>query len=212
MKTKEIEQIFTIFSQHNPNPTTELQFINDFTFLIAIILSARSTDKHVNKCTAILFSDVQSPQQILKLGEEELSEYIKTIGLWRNKGKNIVKMSEILVAKHDGRVPKDFDQLIELPGVGRKSANVFLNNFYGKIHIGVDTHVSRVSQRLNLTQNTDPTKIEADLLKIIPKKWQRHAHNWLVLHGRYVCKAAKPQCSECKINQFCTFFHKGVAN
>ena len=201
-----VEEIFSILKEGNPNPTTELKYTNDFTFLIAIVLSARATDKHVNKCTDIMFQDISSPYDVIKLQFDGLKPYIETIGLWRNKGKNIVAMSEILVEKYNGKTPETFDELIDLPGVGRKSANVFLNNFYGKNHIGVDTHVGRTAQRLNLTTHTNPHKIEADLLKIVPEKFLSNAHNWLVLHGRYVCKSQNPSCKKCKLQKFCHYY------
>jgi endonuclease-3 len=200
-----IDEIFTILHKLNPNPLTELYYTNNFTLLIAIILSAQSTDIGVNKATKELFSKYDTPKDILNLGELGLNDYIKTIGLFNTKAKNIINLCKILVA-NDLPISENFDDLIKLPGVGRKTANVYLNNYYGLGTIGVDTHVARTSQRLGLSNSKSINKIEADLQKIIPTKWLKNAHNWLVLHGRYICKAKKPLCNICPINALCEFY------
>jgi endonuclease-3 len=200
-----IDEIFTILHKLNPNPLTELYYTNNFTLLVAIILSAQSTDIGVNKATKELFSKYDTPKDILNLGELGLKDYIKTIGLFNTKAKNIINLCKILVA-NDLPISENFDDLIKLPGVGRKTANVYLNNYYGLGTIGVDTHVARTSQRLGLSNSKSINKIEADLQKIIPTKWLKNAHNWLVLHGRYICKAKKPLCNTCPINALCEFY------
>lgn len=206
MKKSDVENIFEIFKKDNPAPECELDFVNDYTFLTAIILSAQATDKGVNKATPALFAKVDNPQSMLDLGVDGLKEYIKTIGLYNNKAKSIIKMSEDLVNKFKCKVPTDRKDLESLAGVGRKTANVFLNSYYHKPFIGVDTHVSRTSQRLGLTKNDKPLKIETDLEEIIPDEYKTYAGHWLVLHGRYVCKAKKPDCENCKIAKYCNFF------
>jgi endonuclease-3 len=203
-----IEKILSIFEQENPHPRIELDFKNHYTLLVAIVLSAQSTDVTVNKATKSLFEVYDSPAKMLSLGEEGLKNYIKTIGLYNNKAKNIIELSKVLIANYNSNVPSGMEDLMILPGVGRKSANVFLANAFNMPTMGVDTHVTRVSARLGFSKANHPDKIEQDLLKLIDKKWLPRAHHWLVLHGRYVCKAIKPKCSECKIAQYCNWRQK----
>ncbi len=198
-----VEAIFNILSNVTPHASTELNYINHFTLLVAIVLSAQSTDVGVNKATKRLFAQVLDPYDMIQLGEDGLKDYIKTIGLYNSKAKNIMKLSEILIEKHNAKVPDDFASLIALPGVGRKTANVFLNCAYNLPTIAVDTHVARVSYRIGMTHHIDAYKIEQDLLKIVPKDYLKNAHHLLILHGRYVCKARKPQCSICPIERYC---------
>jgi len=208
---KHIQQIFSIFNEKNPNPKTELDFVNNYTFLVAIVLSAQATDVGVNKATKALFKIVDTPQKMLKLGEEGLKEYIKTIGLYNNKAKNIIKLSQALVEEYNGEIPDKRKLLEKLAGVGRKTANVYLNHVYNMPTIAVDTHVFRVSNRLGLVNTKNPLDTEAELEELFsnesfPHKWKSNTSNWLVLHGRYVCKARKPMCDECIVNIFCDFF------
>lgn len=205
-KSQKLDNIFSILEKTIVEPNTELKFKNDFTFLVAIILSAQTTDILVNKATKELFEIADSPEEFLKLGVDSLSKYISTLNLYPKKAKNIIKTCEILTEKFNSKVPNNFDDLISLPGVGRKTANVFLNNLYGHHVIAVDTHVARVSNRLGICDTKNPLKVEQELEKDTPKKWLRNAHNWLVLHGRYVCKAKKPDCDNCKISDYCDFY------
>ncbi len=203
LKPLKIKEIFEIFKELNPNPRAELDYINDFTFLIAILLSAQATDKGVNKATPALFAVADSPKKMLDLGLDNLKEYIKTIGLYNNKAKNIIALSEILHTQHNGKVPTKTEELEKLPGIGRKSANVFLNTIYDKPVIAVDTHVMRTSNVIGLTDKKTPLDIEADLYKRVPKEYHIHTSNWLVLHGRYICVARKPKCDNCPISTLC---------
>ncbi len=207
-KTK-INKIFEIFASKDPEPKTELEFENDYTLLTAVLLSAQSTDVQVNKATKKLFEKVKDPGAMVKLGEAKLKKYINTIGLFNSKAKNVISMSKILLEKYDGKVPVDFDKLVALPGVGRKTANVFLNCAYGHPVIGVDTHVFRVANRLGIVKEKDVLKTELALPKKIPKEWLMHAHHWMILHGRYICKARKPECNKCDVRELCEFEGKG---
>lgn len=206
-----IDKIFSIWQKNNPHPKTELNYTNNFTLLVAVVLSAQSTDVGVNKATKKLFEIVSTPEEMLALGEEKLKKHISTIGLYNAKAKNVIKLSEDLIKKHDSQVPEDFDKLVKLPGVGQKTANVILNCAFGHPTIAVDTHVFRVSNRLGFANEKTPEKTEIAILKSIPKKWQNHAHHWMILHGRYVCKAQKPVCKECQINEFCNSKDKNYA-
>lgn len=206
MYKKQIEHIFQIFSQHNPHPETELEYSNNFTLAVAVILSAQATDISVNKATKNLFSKHNNPEQILHLGEDGLKTYIKTIGLYNSKAKNIIAFCSILIDKYNSEIPSEFEQLITLPGIGRKTANVILNCAFGKLTMAVDTHVYRVSHRIGFSVGKTPEKVEKDLLRTIPIKWMQHAHHWLILHGRYICKARKPLCSECPITKYCKYY------
>jgi endonuclease-3 len=203
LKTKEINEIFEIFSKQNPHPKTELNFHNHFTLLVAVVLSAQATDIGVNKATSKLFKIVKTSKDILNIGEEKLKDYIKTIGLFNSKAKNIMALSKILEEKYQGIVPDKFENLVKLPGVGEKTANVVLNCAFGKKTIAVDTHVFRVSNRIGLLNEATIDKTAKKILSKTPKKWQLHAHHWLILHGRYICTARKAKCDECLIENLC---------
>ncbi len=205
MNKAKIDQIFTRLAKVNPEPKTELFFTNDYTLLVAIVLSAQATDAGVNKATPALFKVADSPKKMLTLGEAGLKQYIKTIGLFNAKAKNIIALSDRLIKTFGGNVPENRDDLISLPGVGRKTANVWLNCARGEHTIAVDTHVFRVANRLGLCKTTTPEATEFALEKAIPAQWKQHAHHWLILHGRYVCKARKPDCPRCIIHDLCEF-------
>lgn len=206
MKRSNINEIFQRFSENKPNPKIELDYTTPYELLIAVVLSAQSTDKGVNRVTPSLFEVANTPKKMVELGEEGLKRFIKTIGLYNAKAKNIVALSKILAEKYDSEVPSDFEELQKLPGVGRKSANVMLNSIWKKPVIAVDTHVFRVSNRIGLCKTKNPFQTELELHKAIPAKWQDKAHHWLVLHGRYICKARKPECDRCLINDLCNYF------
>ena len=203
----QVAQIFEILLQENPNPKTELIAPNDYAFAIAVLLSAQSTDKAVNKATKELFKIADTPEKMLNLGFENLRNYIKTIGLFNNKAKYIIELSGVLVSKFNSRLPKSISELERLPGIGRKSARVIANTLYNEPVIAVDTHVFRVSRRLGITNANIVKKVEIDLETLVPQLYKVHASNLLVLHGRYVCLAKKPKCSECKLNKICEFAH-----
>lgn len=202
-KKSEITDIMKVFQAEDPNPATELEFSNAFTLLVAIVLSAQSTDKGVNKATKELFKIADTPQKMLNLGIDKLKEYIKTIGLYNNKAKNIIALSEILIKEHNGEVPHNREALEKLPGVGRKTANVILNVWWNEPTVAVDTHVLRVSERLELSDGKTPISVETDLNKSLDDEYKRHLNHWLVLFGRYICKAQKPDCSRCPVSHFC---------
>ncbi len=209
MKTeKEINQIFEILAADNPLPKTELEFVNHYTLAVAVILSAQATDIGVNKATKALFQIVKTPGDMLQLGEEKLKGYVKSIGLFNSKAKNIILMSKMLVEKYNSEIPRKFEDLVSLPGIGRKTANVILNCAFGEPTIAVDTHVFRTANRIGLSGGKTPDKVEKDLLKKIPDKWKEHAHHWLILLGRYICKARKPECNKCPISGFCNYYKK----
>ena len=208
MNKRKIEEIFEIFKEKDSSPKTELDSVNDFTLLIAIVMSAQSTDKGVNKATPELFARYNTPQAIYDLGEEGLREYIKTIGLFNSKAKNIIALSKKLMDEFDGEIPEDASALETLPGVGRKTANVWLNCARGHHTMAVDTHVQRVSNRIGLCKTANPTQTEKALVKKIPDKFMLHAHHWLILHGRYTCVARKPKCEICDIHHLCEFKEK----
>ncbi len=199
----EILEIMSVFAQKDPNPRCELDYKNAFTLLVAVVLSAQSTDKGVNKATKALFEIADTPQKMAALGLEELKNYIKTIGLYNNKAKNIIALSQTLVEKYQGEVPADREALENLPGVGRKTANVVLNVWFDQPTLAVDTHVMRISHRLGFSNGKTPLAIEQDLLKVLPPEYVKNANHWLVLFGRYVCKAQKPDCANCPIADFC---------
>lgn len=207
MKENLVNQIFKLLSKNNPHPKTELEYYNDFTLAVAVILSAQATDISVNKATKNIFPKYDTPLQFLELGESKFKELIKTIGLYNSKAKNIIALCKILVDKYDSKLPSKFEDLIKLPGIGRKTANVILNCAFGKHTIAVDTHVHRVSNRLGLSYSKTPSIVENELINIIPDQWLPHAHNWLVLHGRYICKARKPLCGKCHLKDCCKYFH-----
>lgn len=201
-KLSEICQILDVFKQHDPAPKSELAFHNAYTLLVAIVLSAQSTDKGVNKATKELFKIADTPQKMLNLGIDELKRHIKTIGLYNNKAKNIIALSQILVDRCGGEVPHNRELIESLPGVGRKTANVLFNVWWNEPSVAVDTHVLRLARRLELSDGTTPLTVEADLNKL-PNDYRRHINHWLVLFGRYICKAQKPNCPECPVNSFC---------
>ena len=206
MHHQTINRIFATFSKANPEPKTELEAPNPYCLLVAIVLSAQATDVGVNKATKALFQKIKTPEQMVKLGEVRLKEYIKTIGLFNAKAKNVIALSKRLIDVYGGEIPHEREALETLPGVGRKTASVWLNCVLGQPTIAVDTHVFRVANRLGLCATSDPLKTELALLKVIPRKWMQHAHHWLILHGRYVCKARKPECMVCSVSSDCAAF------
>lgn len=208
MNKEKRTQIFTRLRQNNPKPETELQYSSPFELLIAVILSAQATDKGVNKATAKLFPIANTPEQIFALGEEGLKEYIKTIGLYNSKGKNIIQTCKQLMDLHAGNVPDDRKALENLPGVGRKTANVVLNTAFGHATMAVDTHIFRVSNRTKIAPGKNVTEVENKLLRLVPKEFLIDAHHWLILHGRYTCVARKPKCGSCLIEDLCEFKDK----
>ena len=199
----EVREIFHRFSIQRPKPEGELEHLNAFTLLVAVVLSAQATDAGVNRATRPLFAAADTPEKMLALGEERVGEFIRTIGLWRNKAKNVIALSQALIRDHGGQVPADRDSLIGLPGVGRKTANVVLNMAFGQPTMAVDTHIFRIGNRIGLAPGKTPDAVEAGLLAIIPDDYLRHAHHWLILHGRYVCKARRPECERCVIADLC---------
>lgn len=203
LSREQVISVFGRFKSENPAPTTELIATNNYTLLVSVVLSAQATDKSVNKATESLYKIVDTPQKMLELGEEGLIEYIKSIGLYKNKAKNVIALSKILIEKFNSEIPKTREDLMSLPGVGRKTANVILNVVYGEKTMPVDTHLLRISPRIGLSFGTTPESVEKDLLKIIPDEYMQHAHHWLILHGRYVCTARNPKCSECLIKDIC---------
>jgi endonuclease-3 len=198
-----VEEIFGRLAAANPEPKGELEYVNPYTLLVAVVLSAQATDTGVNKATRGLFKVADTPKKMLALGEEALRERIKTIGLYRNKARNVIALSERLLDEHGGEVPRDREALEALPGVGRKTANVVLNVAFGEPTLAVDTHVFRVAHRLGLAAGRTPLEVEQGLIKVIPEKYLRHAHHWLILHGRYVCQARKPRCDTCVVCDLC---------
>ena len=196
--------LFARFAAANPEPKGELDSVNAYTLLVAVVLSAQATDAGVNKATRALFKIADTPEKMLALGEERVREHIKTIGLYRNKAKNVIALSQQLVALHGGAVPRQRDALEALPGVGRKTANVVLNIAFGEPTMAVDTHVFRVAHRLDLSTGKTPLAVEEDLLRLVPSDYAMHAHHWLILHGRYVCKARAPACARCVVRDLCT--------
>ena len=210
MNARKRRQLYERLAKTNPNPTTELTFRSDFELLVSVVLSAQATDISVNKATAKLFEVANTPTTILALGEDRLKPYIQTIGLFNSKAKNIVGACRILVEQHDGQVPRDREALEALPGVGRKTANVILNTAFGEPTIAVDTHIFRVSNRTGLATGKNVLEVEKKLEKFTPDEFKRDAHHWLILHGRYVCKARKPACPACVIADLCDYKPKTV--
>ena len=208
MTKAEIFEFFRLLAEDNPDPQTELEFGNVYQLLVAVVLSAQATDVGVNKATRKLFAEVKTPQQMVELGEEGLKQHIKTIGLFNAKAKNVIALSEKLIAEHGGEVPRDRDSLTKLPGVGRKTANVVLNCAFGEETFAVDTHVFRVSNRTGLAKGKTPEQVEAKLEKRVPQPFRAGAHHWLILHGRYTCKARLPECWRCPVNRLCEFRNK----
>lgn len=211
MNAAERETFFARLQAANPEPKGELHYTNAYTLLVAVVLSAQATDIGVNKATGPLFAVADSPEKMLELGEDRVRDFIKTIGLYKNKAKNVIKLSEQLIAEHGGEVPDDRDALEKLAGVGRKTANVVLNIYFGQPTIAVDTHLFRVSNRTGLAKGKTPLEVEKKLLKRVPKPYLLHAHHWLILHGRYICKARKPDCPNCVVSEVCRFRGKTVA-
>lgn len=208
MNKQKRTQIFERWKRINPHPTTELEYSSPFELLISVILSAQATDVGVNKATSRLYKIANTPQQIFDLGLETLKDYVKTIGLFNTKAKNVIKTCEILINQHGGVVPQDRKSLEALPGVGRKTANVVLNTAFGQPTMAVDTHIFRVSKRTKIAHGKDVVEIEKSLLRLIPKEYLMDAHHWLILHGRYTCKARTPNCKECVIVDLCEFNKK----
>jgi endonuclease III len=211
LNPRAVEAIYARLSAINPDPRTELQYSSAFTLLVAVALSAQSTDIGVNKATTPLFSRADTPQAMLALGEDAVREHIRTLGLYRNKAKNLIAMCQILVNQHDGEVPHEREALEALPGVGRKTANVILNEWFGEPTIAVDTHIFRVANRTRLAPGQTPDAVEARLLEATPEPYRKGAHHWLILHGRYVCKARTPECWRCPIAQWCRYTDKTPA-
>ena len=204
MRSKsEALKIMDIFRDREPNPRCELNYVNAYTLLVAVVLSAQSTDKGVNRATQDLFKIADSPQKMISLGLEKLKTYIKTIGLYNNKAKNIIALSEDLVAKYNGIVPENREQLESLAGVGRKTANVVLNVWFNQPTLAVDTHVMRIAHRLDFSHGKTPLEIEKDLIKLLPQDYIKNTNHWLVLFGRYICKAQRPDCLNCPISKYC---------
>jgi endonuclease-3 len=206
----EIEEAFRRFAAANPAPRTELQSINPFTLLVAVVLSAQATDAGVNKATPALFALADTPEKMAALGEAKVRDLIKTIGLYRTKAKNVIALSQQLIAQHGGKVPHDREALEALPGVGRKTANVVLNVAFGEPTIAVDTHIFRVGNRTGLAVGKTPLDVEMKLMQVVPKQYLLHAHHWLILHGRYTCLARRPLCEKCIIADLCKWPGKTV--
>ncbi|MBB4439610.1 endonuclease-3 [Rhizobium leguminosarum] len=199
----EREEIFRRFSVQRPEPRGELEHTNPFTLVVAVALSAQATDVGVNKATRALFKIADTPEKMLDLGEERLRDHIRTIGLYRNKAKNVIALSQMLVDQFGGKVPETRDELVRLPGVGRKTANVVLSMAFGQATMAVDTHIFRIANRIRLAPGKTPDEVEERLMKVIPKHYLYHAHHWLILHGRYTCKARRPECERCVIADLC---------
>jgi endonuclease-3 len=211
MTPAKVHEFYRRLRDLNPEPTTELRSVNAYTLLVAVVLSAQATDVGVNKATGPLFKVVDSPEKMLALGEAGLKNYIKTIGLFNAKAKNVIALSKILMDRHGGKVPRTREALEQLPGVGRKTANVVLNVAFGEPTIAVDTHIFRVGNRTGLAPGKTPLHVEEKLEKVTPIEFKRHAHHWLILHGRYICKARKPDCWRCVVAEFCKFKPKTPA-
>jgi endonuclease-3 len=211
MNPRKRREIFERFRAANPHPKTELAYRTPFELLVAVVLSAQATDKSVNLATAKLFPVADTPARMVALGEKGLTDYIKTIGLFRNKAKNVIELSRLLLRNFQGEVPRTREQLESLPGVGRKTANVVLNTAFGEPTMAVDTHIFRVANRTGLGPGKDPLEVEEKLLKFTPPEFLMHAHHWLILHGRYVCVARKPKCLDCLIKDLCDFKSKTKA-
>lgn len=208
MTKDKIRQFFSRLREANPEPKGELDWTSPFTLLVAVALSAQATDKSVNKATPALFKAADTPHKMAKLGEDKIRDYIKTIGLFNSKAKNIAAMAQMLIDDYGGEVPANRDELVKLPGVGRKTANVVLNMAFGQPTMAVDTHIFRVSNRTGLAPGKNPDQVEAKLEKTVPDEFRMHAHHWLILHGRYTCLARKPNCPECPVNDLCAFKNK----
>ena len=211
MKAPQIFEFFRRLAEENPAPTTELEYSNPYTLLVAVVLSAQATDASVNIATRPLFAKVQTPEAMMALGEEQLRDAIRTIGLFNTKAKNVIALSEALIRDHEGEVPRTREELEKLPGVGRKTANVVLNTAFGEETFAVDTHIFRVGNRTGLAPGKSPLEVELKLEKRVPQPFRRDAHHWLILHGRYVCKARKPECWRCPVIDLCRYRPKTPA-
>ena len=210
MKRSDVVELFTRLRELDPHPTTELLYTSPFELLVAVVLSAQATDAGVNRATRALFAVADTPQKMLALGEDSLRDYIKTIGLYRNKAKNVIALSAKLIAEFGGEVPRTRAEIETLPGAGRKTANVVLNMAFGERTMAVDTHVFRLGNRTGLAPGNTPLEVELGLEKVIPSEFMLHAHHWLILHGRYICLARKPRCDVCLINDLCRWPEKTV--
>lgn len=205
MKKTDIHSFFSRLRELDPEPVSELNYTNPYTLLVAVVLSAQSTDIGVNKATKDLFTTVNTPEKMLELGLDGLKEHIKTIGLYNNKAKNIIALSQMLIDEHEGTVPHMREALVKLPGVGRKTANVVLNVAFKQPTMAVDTHIFRVANRTGMAPGKTPDEVEQRLLEVVPEEFALHAHHWLILHGRYVCKARKPVCANCAVRDLCAY-------
>lgn len=203
MPSRDVDEFFRRLSARDPNPAGELNYVNEFTLLVAVVLSAQATDTGVNKATGPLFRVADTPEKMLALGEAKLRDHIRTIGLYRNKAKNVIALSEMLLSRFGGAVPRSREDLMTLPGVGRKTANVVLNVAFGEPTMAVDTHIFRLGNRTGMAPGRTPEEVEEKLVRRIPSTWMRHAHHWLILHGRYVCRARKPDCPSCDVRDLC---------
>ena len=208
MKKDTVIEFFKRLQAQEPEPKGELDYVNPFTLLVAVVLSAQATDVGVNKATPALFKAADTPEKMVALGEDKIRHFIKTIGLFNAKAKNVFKLSQILIDEYNSQVPEDRDELIKLPGVGRKTANVVVSMAFGQPTIAVDTHIFRVSNRTGLAKGKTPDHIEAKLEKVVPDEFKFHCHHWLILHGRYICKARKPDCANCLVYDLCAFKDK----
>ena len=208
MNKEKRTKIFEILKQNDPNPETELHYTSTFELLIAVILPAQASDVGVNKATDVLYKIANTPEQIYALGYDKLAEYVKTIGLYKTKSKNVIETCKILIEKHNSTVPDNMEDLIELPGVGRKTANVILNTAFRQIAMAVDTHIFRLANRIPLAKGKNVVEVEKRLLKLIPKEYLLDAHHWIILHGRYICTAQRPKCRNCIIYDYCEFKDK----
>jgi len=211
MRATDVDAFFRRLAAANPEPRSELAFVNPYTLLVAVVLSAQATDVGVNKATGPLFQMADSPERMLALGEEGLKAFIRTIGLFNAKARNVIALSRLLVERHGGEVPRERAALEALPGVGRKTANVVLNIAFGEPTIAVDTHIFRVANRTGMAPGATPLEVERGLEAVTPAGWKRHAHHWLILHGRYVCKARKPNCAACPVADLCAYPAKTTA-
>ena len=208
MKKENIIGLFKTWQAIEPEPKGELDYVNPFTLLVAVVLSAQATDVGVNKATPALFAEADTPEKMVELGEDRIRHHIKTIGLFNSKAKNVFKLSQILIDEHNSEVPQTREELVKLPGVGRKTANVVLSMAFGIPTIAVDTHIFRVSNRTGLAKGKNVDIVEAKLEKVVPDKFKFHAHHWMILHGRYICKARKPDCTNCPVIEYCSFKEK----
>ena len=210
MHSRNVKKFYTLLQSSNPKPETELKYKTIYHLLIAVVLSAQATDKSVNKATQVLFKRIKKPEDAIKMGEAKIRQYIKTIGLYKNKAKNVYQLSKKLIKEHNGIVPKNRELLESLPGVGRKTANVVLNVAFAIPTIAVDTHIFRVSNRTGIAKGKNPLEVEKKLLEVTPTEFKMYAHHWLILHGRYTCKARKPDCVKCIVNNLCEYEKKEI--